>query len=352
MHVPPPPAPPARSVQAAASTSPATPATPAPDTVLDVADQVAAAHGHGGRTSTHGHGRSPAQQGSAQGSGHGSGHASDPSDHGWTPGVVYRVQTFCTMARLSSAMNEQASLHYQRLDRIALVTMSVLTVIASTQGADSLITLGSREESSFSTNHALRIVVALCNIACTVIATITSRFEWASKSKAMASRAAKYAHMSMDILGQLSVTPEHRADATVYLETIARQNEELQAMAEPLPLSYRRSVSIDDSIMNMWGGDAFLPHTQLGPSHNASGVGTGVSGGGMPRNLDNERGVRGLFRMDSATYGRGASAAARSDSNDTATAAPTATTGTGLDPNTARRIRYDIMALMNVPIRM
>ncbi len=324
--------------------------------MLDVADQVAAAHGHGGCTSTygHGHGRSPAQQGSAQGSGHGSGHASDPSDHGWTPGVVYRVQTFCTMARLSSAMNEQASLHYQRLDRIALVTMSVLTVIASTQGADSLITLGSREESSFSTNHALRIVVALCNIACTVIATITSRFEWASKSKAMASRAAKYAHMSMDILGQLSVTPEHRADATVYLETIARQNEELQAMAEPLPLSYRRSVSIDDSIMNMWGGDAFLPHTQLGPSHNASGVGTGVSGGGMPRNLDNERGVRGLFRMDSATYGRGASAAAaaRSDSNDTATAAPTATTGTGLDPDTARRIRYDIMALMNVPIRM
>ena len=274
-----------------------------------------------GEGSVHG----PAQ-GSAQGSVH--------DYHGWTPGVVYRVQTFCTMARLSSAMNERASLHYQRLDRIALVTMSILTVIASTQGADSLITLGSREESSFSTNHALRIVVALCNIACTVIATITSRFEWASKSKVLASRAAKYAHMSMDILAQLSVTPEHRADASVYLETIARQNEELQAMAEPLPLSYRRSVSIDDSIMNMWGGDAFLPH-----AHGAeTGAGAGSSAAARPRNLDNERGVRGL---DGRTDGR-------TDSTNTAVGG--GMLAAALDPIAARRIRYDVMALMNVPI--
>jgi hypothetical protein len=279
------------------------------------------------------------------------------TDHGWTPGVVYRVQTFCTMARLSSAMNERASLHYQRLDRIALVVMSVLTVIASTQGADSLITLGSREESSFSTNHALRIVVALCNIACTVIATLTSRFEWASKSKVLAARAAKYAHMSMDILGQLSVAPEHRADATVYLETIARQNEELQAMAEPLPLSYRRSVSIDDSIMNMWGGDAFLPHTQLGPPAAAAAAAALATTGlatatGHRTNPDNERGVRGLFHR------------ARTDSNNSPTADTGTGTGTGtgsgtgtgagaaLDPAVARRIRHDIMALMNVPIQM
>ena len=292
-----------------------------------------------GEGSVHG----PAQ-GSAQGSAHGSVH----DDHGWTPGVVYRVQTFCTMARLSSAMNERASLHYQRLDRIALVTMSILTVIASTQGADSLITLGSREESSFSTNHALRIVVALCNIACTVIATITSRFEWASKSKVLASRAAKYAHMSMDILAQLSVTPEHRADASVYLETIARQNEELQAMAEPLPLSYRRSVSIDDSIMNMWGGDAFLPHAQLGPpvgmgpagagTGAGTGAGAGSSAAARPRNLDNERGVRGL---DGRTDGR-------TDSTNTATGG--GMLAAALDPIAARRIRYDVMALMNVPI--
>jgi hypothetical protein len=263
------------------------------------------------------------------------------TDHGWTPGVVYRVQTFCTMARLSSAMNEKASLHYQRLDRIALVVMSVLTVIASTQGADSLITLGSREESSFSTNHALRILVALCNIACTVIATLTSRFEWASKSKVLAARAAKYAHMSMDILGQLSVAPEHRADATVYLETIAHQNEELQAMAEPLPLSYRRSVSIDDSIMNMWGGDAFLPLTQLGPPAAAL---TALTATGHRTNPDNERGVRGLFHR------------ARTDSNNSATADTGAGAGAGaaalLDPAVARRIRHDIMALMNVPIQM
>jgi hypothetical protein len=244
--------------------------------------------------------------------------------NGWTPMVVNRVQTFCTMARLSSAINERAALHYQRIDRIILCILTVLTIVASTDGANTLVTL--HDDNSGFSSPVIRILVALCNICCTVLATLSSRFEWGSKAKVLASRAAKYARMSMDIVGQLCLDAHQRVDAQAFLETISRQNEELQGMADPVPLSYRRTLLMEDSIMSMWGGSFGHIHDTTTAHDPGAGPQTGTG-----NNVHNEAGVSGTEHYAARAPGPGHHLPSLEL------------------PLPAHVIRNDVLALMNLP---
>jgi hypothetical protein len=200
----------------------------------------------------------------------------DPNQ-GWTPQVVRRVQAYGTLAQLSSAMNERAALSYSRLDKVVLVLMGLLALVASGQGTTSLVAAHDTSTDPVVTDSALRVVSSLCSILGAFLAMVVSRLDWASRAKALATRATRYAKMATDINTQLTVAVGLRTNALMFLTEISRLNEELQALTDPLPLRYRRTAVID-SIMSMWGGGPAGTSRREGDG----GVPLAGPGGGLP----------------------------------------------------------------------
>lgn len=177
-----------------------------------------------------------------------------PDTAGWTEEAIHQAHVYCSMAQVSAGMNERAALYYARLDRAALIVVSVLTVISGSQGVTSILGgsgATATPQPAMATGPA--IFLALCNIGLGCVAAVVSRLEWRSKATAHSRRTVGYAALAASIRNELCLAPPLRTPAKELLRTITDTFEKLETLTDPVPSKFRRSAGGDDGIMSMWG---------------------------------------------------------------------------------------------------
>lgn len=193
----------------------------------------------------------------------------------WTVHAEHQAQVYCSLAQWNSSMNEKASLYYHRLDKFAIVAVSILTVITGSQSIPQIASAGSKTSTALSDAHTtnttdkvLTVFLALCSIALGTLASIVTRLDWRGKAQAYSRRALGYGRLAASIRLQLILEPGERDPARDALERISETMGVLEDMADPLPLQYRETTRVNQGITSMWGGSSTdLPS----PSHDPMG---------------------------------------------------------------------------------
>jgi len=179
------------------------------------------------------------------------------SENGWDESSERQLKVWMHTAQLNSAINELAALHYTKLYRIAVVVVSVLTIIVGSRGIATIVTAGI---------SAGDIVISLCEIFLGIFASLLSNMELKTKSVSFGKRAIGYSKFASVLRVQLVLRPEERQHKLDLLQSIPEKVEYLDEMAEPLPLRYRElAIESPGGILNMWSRAANEQQTTSNP---------------------------------------------------------------------------------------
>jgi hypothetical protein len=179
--------------------------------------------------------------------------ANEPAhtENGWDGVSEQQVRTWVRTAQLNSAINELAALYYTKLYKIALLVVSVLTIIVGSRGIATLITEGIT---------AADITISICEILLGIFASLLSNMELKNKSVSFSKRASGYSKLANMLRVQMVLRPEERQHKVDLLQGIPEKVEYLDDMAEPLPLRYRELAERStNSILNLWSRTADTP---------------------------------------------------------------------------------------------
>ena len=155
-----------------------------------------------------------------------------------------QVRVWMRTAQLNSAINELAALYYTKLHRVALLVVSILTIIVGSRGVATVIAGGAGPAD---------VVISVCEICLGISASLLSTMELKTKSVTFSKRAMGYSKLASVLRVQLVLQPDERQHKSDFLQAIPERVEYLDDMAEPLPLRYRdMAEQSTGGILNMW----------------------------------------------------------------------------------------------------
>lgn len=157
----------------------------------------------------------------------------DSPDGGWDDRAEQQARHWEKVAEMNAATNELASLYYSRMYRVATVIVSVLTVIVGSKGLSTVIVGGA---------SAVEIAVGVCEIALGVSATLLSSLELKNKAASFSKRAAGYNRIASMLRVQMVLRRDERVPKRELLASVPAQVQEMEDIAEPLPLRYREEA--------------------------------------------------------------------------------------------------------------
>lgn len=182
------------------------------------------------------------------------------TENGWDEVSEQQVRTWVVTAQLNSAINELAALYYTKLYKIALLIVSLLTIVVGSRGIATLITKGVT---------GADITIGICEILLGIFASLLSNMELKTKSLSFCKRASGYSKLANMLRVQMVLRPDERQHKVDLLQSIPEKVEYLDDMAEPLPLRYRElAEQSTNSILNLWSRTANTPRaTAEHPTH-------------------------------------------------------------------------------------
>jgi hypothetical protein len=154
--------------------------------------------------------------------------------NGWDSVAERQVRAWIHIMDLNSATNELAALFYSRVYKLALMLVSVLTVVVGSKGLATVVA-GNASKAD--------IAIGVCEIMLGVFATLLSNMELKNKGESFSKRSIGYGKMASCMRIQLVLRPEERDNKSSLLASIPPGVEQLESMAEPLPLRYRREAA-------------------------------------------------------------------------------------------------------------
>jgi hypothetical protein len=169
--------------------------------------------------------------------------------NGWgDPHSERQLNLWVKAAQLNSAINELAALHYTKLYTIALVFVSILTIIVGSKGIATL---------AVGNVTGINIATSVCEISLGIFASLLSNMELKTKSVNFSRRAIGYGKLASFLRVQMVLLPHERANKIDLLQSIPEKVEYLDDLAEPLPLKYREMAEHSHGgIMNMFSNAA------------------------------------------------------------------------------------------------
>ena len=175
------------------------------------------------------------------------------AENGWDEVSEQQVRIWVRTAQLNSAINELAALYYTKLYKIALLIVSVLTIVVGSRGLATLITKGVT---------IADIAISICEILLGIFASLLSNMELKTKSVSFSKRASGYSKLANMLRVQMVLRPDERQHKVDLLQGIPEKVEYLDDMAEPLPLRYRElAEQSSNSILNLWSRTANTQRT-------------------------------------------------------------------------------------------
>jgi hypothetical protein len=164
---------------------------------------------------------------------------------GWDCESERQIGMWMKTAQLNSAINELAALYYTKLNNLAVILVSILTVIVGSKGVANFIA------GDFS---GISIATSICEILLGISASLLTNMELKTKSVNFNKRAVGFGKLASYLRVQLVLRPEERVRKMDLLQSIPERVEYLDDLADPLPLKYRDIAehSKIGGIINMW----------------------------------------------------------------------------------------------------
>lgn len=171
---------------------------------------------------------------------------------GWDVFAERQARVWLETARLNAAMNELAALGFNHRHWWANIILTVLTVVVGAKGVANLA-----EAVTW-----LDVVVGIAEVTLGIVAGLVSNLEWKAKGRAHNKRAIGYTKLAANIRIQLTLNMDERIPKVEFFQSVPERVEQLDELADPLPLTFREKAEQTAGIISMWGATG-IPKNNL-----------------------------------------------------------------------------------------
>jgi hypothetical protein len=165
-------------------------------------------------------------------------------NNGWDDAATRQAHAWLHVAQLSCTMNELAAIDNTRYHRIGMAFSAALMGLVSASGIAQL---------SQNAGEWVSYVSSICAILLTIVTGVLTNMEWKAKSAALSKRSLGYSTLATMLRVQLVLHPEARVPTHELFESIPKRVEQLDELAEPLPLKYRARAERSSGMLSLWG---------------------------------------------------------------------------------------------------